>query len=159
MILNHKIADLLTGWFGTGNLLGPRGTWGSLVALPFAWIIFSYCGQGGLFSASMICFVIGVIAVDSYVRRTKTKDPSFAVIDEVAGQWLTLVFLNNLGLIGFSLGFFLFRIFDILKPPPCRYLESLPEGLGVMADDLMAGVYAGICLYIFQYYRPEIFVL
>ncbi len=159
MTVNPKIADILTSWFGAGSLPGPKGTWGSLFALPFAWIIFAYLGQGALFSASIICFIIGVIVVDNYVRRTNTKDPSFAVIDEVAGQWLTLVALNNLTIMGFCIGFFLFRLFDILKPPPCRQLENLPEGLGVMLDDMAAGIYAALCLYCLQFYVPDIFII
>lgn len=151
------VVDMLTSWFGAGSVIGPKGTWGSLLALPFAWVIFRHFGDGGLFVASMICTVVGVIVVDAYVRRTNIKDPSFAVIDEVAGQWLTLVVLNKLTLMGFCIGFLLFRFFDILKPPPCRQLEHLLEGLGVMLDDLAAGVYAGICLYALQYYKPEFF--
>lgn len=151
----HTI-NLLTSWFGAGSLKGPKGTWGSLAALPFAWIILTFLGSYGLFCASILCFFLGIFVVTSYVRRTKTKDPSFAVIDEVAGQWLTLVFLNQLSIIGFALGFILFRFFDITKPPPCRYLERLPDGVGVMADDMMAGLYAGTCLYGIQIFYPII---
>jgi phosphatidylglycerophosphatase A len=158
MPINPKIADMLTSWFGVGSLLGPRGTWGSLAALPFAWIIVSFFGNSGLFVASIVCFFVGIVAVDSYVKRTQTKDPSFAVIDEVAGQWLSLVVLHHLSLVGFCFGFFLFRFFDILKPPPCRKLEDLPDGLGVMADDMAAGVYTAVCLYSLQLYMPEIFM-
>lgn len=158
MIITDKIVDILTSWFGVGRLEGPKGTWGSLAALPFAWFIMQHYGNAGLFAASIICFILGVIVVDNYVRRTKTTDPSFAVIDEVAGQWLTLVALDKMTVIGFCVGFFLFRFFDILKPPPCRQLEDLPEGLGVMTDDMAAGIFAAICLYILQYHKPEIFI-
>ena len=158
MQLSSKIVDTLTCWFGAGSLKGPRGTWGSLAALPFAWLIQYFFARDGLFIASIICFFVGVVVVDSYVRRTKTKDPSFAVIDEVAGQWLTLVVLNQFSFIGFTIGFFLFRFFDILKPPPCRKLEDLPDGLGVMADDMAAGAYAAVCLYIIQLYMPWVFI-
>lgn len=156
--MTPKIADTLTCWFGAGRLKGPKGTWGSLAALPFAWAIMYLFGNSGLFVASIICFFVGIVAVDSYVKRTHTKDPSFAVIDEVAGQWLSLVVLNHLSIVGFVIGFFLFRFFDILKPPPCRKLEDLPDGLGVMADDMAAGVYTAMCLYFLQLYLPQIFV-
>jgi phosphatidylglycerophosphatase A len=154
-----KLINILTCWFGAGALPGPKGTWGSLAALPFAWLIYYFFQNEGLFVASIICFFIGIIVVDFYVKRTKTKDPSFAVIDEVAGQWISLVVLNQATLVGFLIGFLFFRFFDILKPTPCRMLEKLPNGLGVMADDMVAGIYAAICLYVIQLYMPNIFIL
>lgn len=148
----EKIVDILTCWFGAGALPGPRGTWGSLAALPCAALIHIFMGKDALLVASFVCFFIGIIVVDAYVKRTQTKDPSFAVIDEVAGQWLTLVVLDKVSLMGYLIGFFLFRFFDILKPPPCRQLEALPGGLGVMIDDMAAGAYAAVCLYFIQLY-------
>ena len=152
----RQIATILTGWLGVGSLPGPKGTWGSLAALPFSWVIMNYSGREGLLLASIVCCVIGIFAVNNYVRFTKTKDPSFAVIDEVAGQWLTLIVLNQPSILGFAIGFMLFRLFDIVKPFPCRFLEKLPDGLGVMADDMMAGIYAGACLYGIQIFYPNV---
>lgn len=154
--MKKVIIDGLTGWFGAGNLPGPKGTWGSLAALPFAWLILNLWGNIALLGASFVCFIVGVFVVTQYVRRTQTKDPSFAVIDEVAGQWLTLSVLMTPNILGFVIGFGLFRFFDILKPPPCKALEKLPEGLGVMADDMAAGIYAGICLYMIKLFSSII---
>ncbi len=98
------------------------------------------------FSLACIKFAPGVIAL------TGKKDPSEVVADEVAGQAVTFlgayaVGMNNI-LIVTAIGFLAFRFFDILKPPPCRRLEKLHEGYGILADDLMAGVYAAIVLQI-----------
>jgi phosphatidylglycerophosphatase A len=81
-------------------------------------------------------------------RASGRKDPGLVVIDEVAGQWLTLAFATGFNPKAYAIGFLLFRLFDIWKPFPVRRLEKLePEGWGIMADDLGAGVYAGLCLY------------
>lgn len=158
MCIKNKAVNILTCWFGAGALPGPRGTWGSLAALPFAYGLYSVGGERALVIAAIVCFFVGVIVVDLYVKRTGTKDPSFAVIDEVAGQWLTLAVTNGT-LMSFVIGFFLFRFFDILKPPPARNLESLPGGLGVMADDMAAGAYAAGILYFLQKYAGGLFII
>jgi phosphatidylglycerophosphatase A len=83
---------------------------------------------------------IGIPAATRVARESGRKDPQIVVIDEVAGQWLTLVFC--LPSMPFALlGLLCFRVFDILKPPPVRRLERLPEGTGIVVDDLAAGVY------------------
>jgi phosphatidylglycerophosphatase A len=70
------------------------------------------------------------------------------VIDEVAGQWITLAGATAWNWKSLLIGFLLFRLFDIWKPAPVRQLERLPDGTGIMADDLMAGVYAAVVLYV-----------
>jgi phosphatidylglycerophosphatase A len=103
------------------------------------------------FSLVCIKFAPGVIA------KTGKKDPSEVVADEAAGQ--AIAFLGAWAppdtvsiIIVTAIGFLVFRFFDILKPPPCRRLEKLKEGYGILADDLMAGVYAAIVLQICMYY-------
>ncbi len=76
------------------------------------------------------------------------KDPGRVVIDEVLGQWLTLLGAAALNWKAFLAGFILFRIFDIWKPWPVRNFEKLPEGIGIVADDLAAGVCGALILYI-----------
>jgi phosphatidylglycerophosphatase A len=71
------------------------------------------------------------------------KDPSWVVVDEVVGQWVTLALAPPASLPSLAVSFLLFRIFDIVKPFPARSLERLPGGVGIVADDLMAGLYAG----------------
>lgn len=133
-------------WFGSGLLPWMPGTWGSLAALPAAALIHWIFGAWGLMIASVLVSFVGVALANAYEQRSGEKDPQAVVIDEVAGQWLTLVPLG-LGFWPYILGFLTFRIFDTLKPWPIRRFERLPGGWGVMADDLVAAVYAGVSAY------------
>ena len=83
----------------------------------------------------------------------RRKDPGHIVIDEVAGQWITLAGATAISWRALLVGFVLFRLFDIWKPAPVRQLESLPEGTGIMADDMMAGVYGAVVLYLAGYFH------
>lgn len=98
---------------------------------------------------AILVSALGVWAASSTARYTNQKDPQFVVIDEVSGQLITyfmpFTVLNWKYLL---LGFILFRVFDIWKPFPARQAESLPGGWGIMADDWMAGIYAGLGLWI-----------
>jgi phosphatidylglycerophosphatase A len=139
-------AAVLATWFGTGLLPVAPGTWGSLAALPFAWAIGGLGGRGALLAAALVAFAVGCWAAGEYERETGTKDPGAVVIDEVVGQWVTLAFVP-LSPWSTALGFVLFRAADIVKPWPASLAERrLEGGLGVMADDVVAGVYAGIAL-------------
>jgi phosphatidylglycerophosphatase A len=89
--------------------------------------------------------VAGVMASNVAEKHFAKKDPSHVVVDEIAGMLLTL-FLIPVSWIGLLVGFLLFRLFDIIKPFPCRRAESLEGGMGIMADDLIAGVYANLVL-------------
>jgi phosphatidylglycerophosphatase A len=89
--------------------------------------------------------IVGVWASHVAARHFDKEDPGYVVIDEVAGQLVTLLLLD-VGLAGAIVGFLLFRIFDIIKPWPARRFEDLPGGVGIMADDLMAGAYGWIVL-------------
>jgi phosphatidylglycerophosphatase A len=76
------------------------------------------------------------------------KDPQIVVVDEVLGQWIALAGARTLGWQSYLAAFALFRLFDIWKPPPVRQLERLHGGLGIVADDVMAGVYAALVLFL-----------
>ncbi len=148
------LSTLLATWFGTGLLPKAPGTWGSLAALPFAWAIQVWAGQAGLLAASVIVFFVGCWAAQAYTTRTGTKDPGEIVIDEVAGQWLTLAVVPHC-LLGYAIGFLLFRVADITKPWPVSWLDQKVEGgAGVMADDMAAGVYAGLALWLVMAVAP-----
>ncbi len=135
-------AVVLATWFGSGLLPKAPGTWGSLAALPFAWIIAARTGAAGLAVAALAAFLVGWAASGMIVRRGHQRDPQFIVIDEVAGQWLTLV-AAPLNPWFYALGFVLFRIADIAKPWPASHIDrTWRGGLGVMADDAVAGLYA-----------------
>ena len=138
---------LLATWFGVGYLPKFPGTWGSLVAVPLAWMIHSGLGPWGLVAAAGVVFAIGLGASDSFIRETGVDDPGPVVIDEVAGQWLTLA-VAPLNVYFYALGFVLFRIADIWKPWPVSWADdTFKGGIGVMLDDILAAGYAAAVLY------------
>ena len=104
--------------------------------------------------AIVALFAAGVWAANIAERHFGGIDPGPVVIDEVVGMLITLAFIP-IGVSGALVGFLLFRIFDIIKPYPADKLENLHGGLGVMADDAMAGVYANICLRLALLILPE----
>jgi phosphatidylglycerophosphatase A len=109
--------------------------WGTLSHyLPAAWVVPT--------NILLACLVIalGIPAATRVARATQTKDPQFVVIDETAGQLITLIGAP-LSWKSLLVGFILFRAFDIVKPPPVRQLERLPEGTGIVVDDVAAGLY------------------
>lgn len=139
--LRHP-AMLLATWFGSGLLPKAPGTWGSLAALPFAWAIAQCFGSLALVPAALAVFLLGCWASDRVVRTSGIKDPGHIVIDEVAGQWLTLAAAPP-GLLAWGFGFLLFRLADIVKPWPANWADrSVRGGLGVMLDDVLAAIYA-----------------
>ncbi len=139
-------------WFGVGRLPFAPGTWGSLAALPFAWILAGAGGSVLLAGAVLAVFLIGWGASAVHVRRVGVADPSWVVIDEVAGQWLALIGAP-LDPLAYAVGFALFRAADILKPWPAGWADrSLKGGLGIMLDDLFAGAYALIGLQAFLFW-------
>lgn len=124
---------------GAGFFPIAPGTVGSAVGVViyfFTWH-WGWPAQLGLIAGITIA---GIWAADVTAKALNREDPGPVVIDEVAGQLVTL-FMTGAGLYGAIIGFFVFRIFDIIKPWPARQLEDLPGGVGIMADDLMAGVY------------------
>ena len=141
-------AHLLATWFGAGLLPKAPGTWGSLAALPFAWAIAAAGGPIALLVAAAVALAVGIWASEVLERAAQTKDPGHVVIDEVAGQWLTLVPVAPDPLL-YAIGFVLFRVADIYKPWPASWCDrNLAGGLGVMLDDIAAGAYAAIALYL-----------
>jgi phosphatidylglycerophosphatase A len=90
---------------------------------------------------ALLATLVGIPAATRVSRSSGIKDPQFVVIDEVAGQLIALIAVP-LAWKTFLAGFILFRAFDIVKPPPVRQLEKLPEGTGIVLDDVAAGVYA-----------------
>lgn len=149
------ISRIIATWFGSGLLPKVPGTWGSLAAVPFAYLISVYTGPYAFIFATVALFLIGIGVSNSVEKSARKKDPGFIVVDEVVGQWITLFplpFLHK-GINDESFFYFLisiiataflaFRIFDIWKPWPIRHLEkSIPGGLGIMLDDVIAGIYA-----------------
>jgi phosphatidylglycerophosphatase A len=141
-------AVLLATWFGVGLLPGPAGSWGSLAALPVAWILQGAFGPLGPATGATILFALGCRASDIVVRKSGRDDPGAIVIDEVAAQTLVLAVAPHT-LQAYALGFLLFRIFDIAKPWPAGWADrSVKGGFGVMLDDILAALYAGLGLFL-----------
>jgi phosphatidylglycerophosphatase A len=136
----HPVS-LAATWFGSGLLPWLPGTWGSLAALPFAWVIVAVAGNWGLVVAMLVVFAAGCWASGIYARYAGISDPGAIVIDEVVGQWAVLLVVpQDVGF--YLLAFLIFRTFDIWKPWPIRWVDRYVKGgLGVMLDDLVAGVY------------------
>jgi len=138
-------ATLVATFFGIGRLRPAPGTWGSLAAV-LIWLGVSRLLQPAwqtpaLAGMAMIAVAIGIPAATATAKAASVKDPQFVVIDEVAGQWITLLFVP-VAWKTLLAGFILFRGFDIVKPPPVRQLEKLPWGTGIVLDDVAAGFYA-----------------
>ncbi len=134
--------DLISTAFGIGLAPVAPGTWGSVAALPVAWLIHAHLGPVALAGAALLVLVVGSWAAGATMRRTRTDDPSAIVIDEVAGQWLSLAAVP-LDLIWYAAGFALFRLFDITKPWPASWADrAVKGGFGVMLDDVIAAGYA-----------------
>jgi len=130
----------LCSWFGAGWLKPAPGTWGSAAALPVAWLLWWLGGPIAVGIAAVAVFLIGWWASERIVRADGLEDPSWVVIDEVAGQWLTLL-LTPPSIIGYLAGFALFRLFDIWKPWPVSWADQkIKGGLGIMLDDVIAGI-------------------
>lgn len=138
---------------GLGLLRPAPGTWGSLGAAlaGAAWILLapSHMLTAGLVVGAIAATAAGIPAAGRAARHLGREDPSQVVVDEVAGQWLALAVIPATVLIAspasaIILAFVAFRAFDIIKPWPVSWLERLPGGWGIMADDLAAGLCAGL---------------
>ena len=151
--------------FGVGFLPLAPGTWGSIVGvllyLPVAWTfdaartsdtppaLLSIEPQtAAVVLAALIAFILlGIWAASRAIPLLGNTDPSEAVIDEILGMLITFLFVPfGIGWPFILAGFLLFRLFDIWKPYPIDLLQVLPGGVGVVADDIVAGIYAGVCL-------------
>ena len=151
---------MLTSCFGLGWLPMAPGTWGSLPPAIVFGLVFYFGGSCLLAFLLMLAFFISGSVVclklsDAAVVATGKTDPNEVVADEIAGQALTFMILTFVIAVPASvsqivtivvLGFFLFRLFDTIKPWPSYRLEELHGGWGILADDLMAGLYAGVAL-------------
>jgi len=135
-----------------GYLPAP-GTAGSLVALIAGWFIASY-GFLALAIAALAALLVGIVASETYSQVTDSKDASEVIIDEVAGQWVVLLcippFIDE-AYLWYGVAFILFRFFDIAKIGPVGMAEKLGGGIGIMADDIVAGGLAGMCLLALQF--------
>jgi phosphatidylglycerophosphatase A len=138
---------IIAGGFGSGFVPTAPGTVGSAAAAVVLFLVKGYGDMGakGDLLLALALIILGLITVTLSLKHSESKDPGWIVIDEWAGMALATWGIGpNLFL--FFCAFVLFRIFDVLKPPPIRWLETLPGAWGVMADDLAAGMVARILL-------------
>ncbi len=149
--LKFKIAEFIASGFYVGKIPFAPGTIGTLVAIPIMFIYWPK-GVGVQILITLSVFLIGIWASTVVVSKAESDDksqidPDFVVIDEIAGYMVAMlgVPLNPVYL---AIAFVLFRIYDIFKPPPIKWFEKLPAGLGIMADDIVAGIYVLIIMHI-----------
>ncbi len=155
MNINEQFATA----FGIGRVRHAPGTAASFAAIvitvPVVWLTGFY----GIAALAIIATGAGIWISDVYGLQTGTADPQDCVIDEFAGQWITCAVMALgpgadsvvLAAARFFLAFLLFRLFDIAKPLPVKKAEGLRGGLGIMADDVVAGLLAGFVVYLFEY--------
>ncbi len=143
--LRPLACQLATG-FGLGLLPKAPGSFGALAALPPAWLLVAAGGKGLLLAALGAVTLLGLWASWHYMAVVRRHDPAAIVIDEVAGQWLSLL-PAPLDPGAYLAAFLLFRLFDIAKPWPVGWLDRRVQGpIGVVIDDLAAGLYAALAL-------------
>lgn len=162
-------AWLIATFFGVGKLGPGPGTWASIATVLLWWIAAKMMHPatglviGGRFfplalpaiAVALIVTLVGIQASTRVAKESGIHDPGFVVIDEVAGQMLPLI-IAPLVWKYLLLSLILFRCFDILKPPPLRALERLPDGVGIMLDDVGAGVYALLVLALVLKFWPAL---
>ena len=130
------------------------GTCGSLFALLLAPYLFLPLPLWARFIFLGVIFWSGTLAATAAEKILGKEDPGEVVIDELLGQWIACLPFATLNIEDYILAFALFRLFDITKPKPVKMAESLPAGLGIMADDAVAGVFAAIVLGIIHWLFP-----
>jgi len=145
-----RLAYTIATWFGCGRSPWAPGTAGSAAAIAIALALHRYAGLAPWHFALLAAALAGpaVWAAGAVARDSGIEDPGFVVVDEVLGQWIALAGMARWDLFGLSAAFVLFRLFDIWKPFPVRQLERLPGGIGINADDALAGIYAALVLWL-----------
>lgn len=148
------MTHLIATFFYVGHLRPAPGTWGSLAAIPVAWMLHIIGGWPLLMLATGVTFALGWWATAQEIKGKEDHDPSEIVIDEVVGQWIPF-WVISIGAThagvpltdlwpGWIVAFLGFRLFDILKPGPVGWADRRGDALGVMLDDVIAGVFAAI---------------
>lgn len=149
-----NIAKMIGTVLGVGYIRSAPGTWGSLVALPWGWLLHVLGGFPLLALAVVAGFAKGWWATAKITAGSDDHDPSEIVVDEVVGQWIALLPLSyaawtrGLDMLvmwpGWIAAFLLFRLFDIWKPWLVGWADARGDALGVMLDDVIAGIFAAL---------------
>jgi phosphatidylglycerophosphatase A len=151
----NRLALLIATWFGCGYFPWGPGTIGSLAAIFIALLLHTYLGSGRLTFLLLTLALLwpAIWAATRTERLVQKEDPGLVVVDEVLGQWVTLLGVAVLDWKSWIAAFILFRLFDIWKPWPVRRFEQLPGGVGIVMDDVAAGIYGALILYIGGIFR------
>ena len=158
-ILRDPILFLAFG-FGSGLAKKAPGTMGTVAAIP----VYLLCAQFNFWIFSVLTLIITIVGIwicDIAAKKLQVHDFGGIVWDEIAGylitMWFTVAFIP-FSIMAILLGFILFRIFDILKPQPIQWIDSKVEGgFGIMLDDVIAGIFAGILLFLLYFFYPSLF--
>ena len=150
----RMLARLIGTVLGVGHTRPGPGTWGSLVALPWGWLLHELGGLPLLAGAIVVAFGLGWWATARMTAGSDDHDPSEIVVDELVGQWIAILPLSHaawsleISILamwpGWIAAFVLFRLFDIWKPGPVGWADRRGDALGVMLDDVIAGVLAAL---------------
>lgn len=151
-----KLSQIIATVACVGHIRPAPGTWGSLAALPLGWLLHVIGGPALLTISIILFYFIGIWAISQETRGSEDHDPSEIVVDELVGQWIALLPLSfgawhvGAGILdlwpGWIAAFLGFRFFDILKPGPVGWADRRGDALGVMLDDVIAGLFAAICV-------------
>lgn len=150
-----SLAKAIATFFGSGYSPFAPGTAGALLAMVLVWPMCAGQFVLGISTTTLLIilivvgFVLGVICTN-VLENEWGKDPQKIVIDEAVGVWIAFLFIPY-SLTYFILAFVLFRVFDIWKPLGIRKIENLKGGMGVMGDDVLAGIYANVVLHLIVY--------
>jgi phosphatidylglycerophosphatase A len=151
--VTSRVSRAVATVLGIGYVPFAPGTFGSAAGLAVFAAVRAAGGPVVEAVTIVLVFLVGAWAATAAETHFGHIDPGPVVIDEVLGMLVTLAFLP-VSVTGALVGFVLFRVFDVIKPPPCNSLEALPGGWGVMSDDLMAGVYACVCVRLLAWLAP-----
>lgn len=149
-----RTARLIASAGTVGFFPWAPGTAGSLVALITGAALLAWGGHGLLLIAALLAWGLGLWAIRAAEAR---DDPGWVVIDEVAGQWLTLLGLLHLTPVGALVAFALFRLLDITKPGPIGWADRMNSPAGIMLDDVIAGVIGAVVLRLLLLWHPGLF--
>ena len=156
-------------FFGTGLSLKAPGTVGSFAALIVGLVILQFVPMQTLFMLTLVITIIGIFEINKYEKATNTHDDKSIVIDEVAGVWIAMIFALSIvksmnypyaNEIAIGLSFATFRLFDIWKPSTIGVIDrKVQGGLGVMGDDILAGIAGGLLSIVILMGLDRVFML
>lgn len=152
-----KIWIIVATFFNVGRIPIAPGSWASLITAGTLYLIYPHIQSLVTGVASLVIIILlGIPAASTAEVYFGKKDPGECVIDEVAGQLLCLIFIPH-SWVHYLAAFFIFRFFDIFKPFPIRHAEKIKRGLGIILDDLIAGLYTLVVIRFFMWLKPLIF--